>query len=62
MSPALRSLQLRVPWPPDCPVQRLRPWLISQLEQHGQPLRWAITEVDVAADGSRCLKLEAVVQ
>ena len=62
MSPALRSLQLRVPWPPDCPVQQLRPWLIAQLEQHGQPLRWAITAVDVAADGSRCLQLEAVVQ
>ena len=62
MSPALRSLQLRVTWPPDCPVQRLRPWLIAHLEQHGQPLRWAITAVDLAADGSRSLQLEAVVQ
>ena len=62
MSPALRSLQLRLPWPPDCQVQRLRPWLIAQLAQHGQPLRWAITAVDVAADGSRFLQLEAVVQ
>ena len=62
MSPALRSLQLRLPWPPDCPVQRLRPWLIAELERHGQPLRWAITAVETAADGSRYLQLEAVVQ
>ena len=62
MSCVLRSLQLRLPWPPDCPVQRLRPWLIAELERHGQPLRWAITAVETATDGSRYLQLEAVVQ
>ena len=62
MSLVLRSLQLRLTWPPDCPAHRLRALLIAELEQHGHPLRWAITSVETAEDGSRYLHLEAIVQ
>ncbi|MGB1622374.1 MAG: hypothetical protein ACPHAS_06875 [Synechococcus sp.] len=49
-------------WPLDLPAQRLRPWLIERLQEHGQPLRWAITAVESDVDGCKQLLLEAVVQ
>jgi len=62
MSLALRTIQLRLAWPLDLPAPRLRPWLIERLQEHGQPLRWAITAVESDVDGCKHLRLEAVVQ
>ena len=61
MTLELRTLQVRWPWPPNCPAQRLRPWLLERLKQDGQPLRWAITAVEIDDEGQKHLHLEAVV-
>jgi hypothetical protein len=39
----------------------LRAQVESALLRHGQPLRWAITDVDLSAEGRSLLQIEAVV-
>ncbi len=39
----------------------LRPQVLAALVPHGDPLRWALTAVEVGADGGRRARLEAVV-
>ena len=41
----------------------LRTWIISQLNQHGEPLRWAITSIQSPIDNDldRQLKVEAIL-
>ena len=39
----------------------LRAQVESALLRHGQPLRWAITDVDLSAEGRSFLQIEAVV-
>ena len=72
----LQFMQLELIWPAGLPANQLRSWLLDQLAQHGEPLRWALIEVesfagqpsaseDTSADKSvaekRTLKLEAVM-
>ncbi|MCP9916859.1 hypothetical protein [Cyanobium sp. ATX 6F1] len=39
----------------------LRPQVLAALAPHGEPLRWALTAVEVEVDGARRARLEAVV-
>ena len=40
----------------------LRSWVLEQLRQEGEPLRWAITSIDPSPEGSRtALEVEAVL-
>ncbi len=39
-------MQLELIWPAGLPANQLRSWLLDQLAQHGEPLRWALIEVE----------------
>ncbi len=59
----LKTIELNIDWPDEITLFSLRNYLIGQIEQYGQPLRWAITEIQPLnmKTHSRRLKLEAVV-
>ena len=57
----LRCVALDWPWPAEVTLRQLHGWLKQQLESEGEPLRWAITAVQVMPDGTRRLQLEAVL-
>ncbi len=59
----LKVLQLDLKWKSDLPLERLRPWLLDQLKEYGEPLRWAIVQIEPSdSAGLRSkLKIEAVV-
>jgi hypothetical protein len=42
----LQFMQLELIWPAGLPANQLRSWLLDQLAQHGEPLRWALIEVE----------------
>ncbi len=56
-------LQLDFYWPHGISVFELRQWLLDQLKEYGEPLRWAITDIRHCAEskGFRELKVEAVL-
>ncbi len=56
-------VRLHLIWPDEVTVLQLRSWLISHIECHGKPLRWAITSVQPASSNGnpRSLILEAVI-
>ena len=39
-------MQLELIWPAGLPANQLRSWLLDQLAEHGEPLRWALIEVE----------------
>ena len=41
----LHVLELELNWPKDVSIVELREWLLAQLKDHGDPLRWSITGV-----------------
>ena len=49
-------LELELSRPDYLALSNLRSWVLDKLNEHGKPLRWAITE----ANSSR-LKVEAIV-
>ena len=59
----LKTIELNIDWPDEITLFSLRNYLIGQIEQYGQPLRCAITEIQPLnmKTHSRRLKLEAVV-
>ena len=59
----LQFLQLKIDWPSDVPLQGLRRFVRESLGEHGEPLRWAITNVEVGltSEHLRKLHLEAVI-
>ncbi|BEV36742.1 hypothetical protein [Synechococcus sp. M16CYN] len=57
---SLRCLQRKLIWPEHVSVSQLRAWVRSELTRDGEPLRWAITCLTTAADGTRLLQLEGV--
>ncbi len=59
----LRFLQLDISLPKEVLGDQLRPWLLAELEKHGEPLRWCISGVEELFDNDRLCKLrvEAVV-
>ena len=42
----MQFMQLELIWPAGLPANQLRSWLLDQLAQHGEPLRWALIEVE----------------
>ena len=59
----LKFIQLDLQWPQGLPVSKLRGWLLDQIGMHGEPLRWAITEISQpdSSDRLRDMKVEAFV-
>ncbi len=59
----LKVTELVLHWPINLSLKELRPWILSQLREFGEPLRWAITEIDLPIDKQSCKKLrvEAVI-
>ena len=59
----LKMLQLELRWPDELPLFELRKWLLGQIRDHGEPLRWSIATLEPPLDGERFRKLrvEAVV-
>jgi len=48
--------------PESLATKSLRSWVLEQLRQEGEPLRWAITSIDSSPQGSRtALEVEAVL-
>ena len=48
--------------PESLATKSLRSWVLEQLRQEGEPLRWAITSIDSSPEGSRtALEVEAVL-
>ena len=48
--------------PESLATKSLRSWVLEQLRREGEPLRWAITSIDPAPEGSRtALEVEAVL-
>tara|TARA_Y100001968_G_C18768844_1_gene441207 strand:- start:186 stop:413 length:228 start_codon:yes stop_codon:yes gene_type:complete len=37
--------ELELDWPPEISVYELKSYILSQLINHGEPLRWAITSL-----------------
>ena len=59
----LKALQLDLDWPPEVSLLALRSYLIAELRLHGEPLRWAITEIRISNMNVnlRRLKIEGIV-
>ena len=56
----LQTLDLKLDWPNSVPIDHLRHFVLEKLNEHGEPLRWAITKISVL-DNLRQLNIEAVV-
>ena len=59
----LKLIELDLQWPDDLPIGHLRSWLIAQLSEFGEPLRWAVTGL-IFRSNADCypqLKVEAVI-
>ena len=59
----LKFVELNLVWSKELPLEELRPWILNQLSETGEPLRWAITAIEPGGRDSlsRQLKLEGVV-
>ena len=58
----LKSLELKLEWPENIPIQGLRRYVLEELSDSGEPIRWAITSISPSKPGcSRKLTIEAVV-
>ena len=58
----LKSLELKLHWPETLLIQDLRGYVVDELRNYGEPIRWAITSISSSELGStRQLNIEAVV-
>ena len=58
----LKSLDLQLDWPEALLIQDLRIYVLDELRNFGNPIRWAITSISPSKPGcSRKLNIEAVV-
>ena len=59
----LKLLELNLQWPKEVPLEELRFWILGQISDSGEPLRWAITAIHSTGDDLAIfqLKVEAVV-
>ena len=59
----LKVIDLYLDWPNEVSLFDLRKWVVSRLNEQGEPLRWAITAVEErsTADCCRKLRVEAVL-
>ena len=59
----LKSLELQLDWPETLLIQDLRSYVVEELRNFGDPIRWAITSISASSDPActRQLNIEAVV-
>ena len=59
----LKSLELKLEWPENIPIQGLRRYVLEELRDSGEPIRWAITSIVFSSKSQwrRELNVEAVV-
>ena len=59
----LKSLELKLEWPENIPIQGLRRYVLEELRDSGEPIRWAITSIVFSPKSQwrRELTVEAVV-
>ena len=58
----LKMLNLEFTWPEQVSPKGLRRWIREQISNHGEPLRWAITSVEILErTGAKKIRLEAMV-
>ena len=59
----LDFIEITIEWPEEITVFDLRKFILNNLENYGEPLRWAITDVypHISETLLRKLKIEAVV-
>ncbi len=59
----LKALELELEWRKDIKMKSLCSFIVEKLEEHGSPLRWAITNITYnnESDTSRYIIVEAVV-
>ncbi len=41
----LTAHKLQLDWPNELPIEDLRKWLLKEINNLGEPLRWAITAI-----------------
>ena len=59
----LKSLELKLDWPETLLIQDLRSYVVEELMNFGDPIRWAITSISASSEPgcNRKLNIEAVV-
>ncbi len=59
----MNSLVLKLEWPENIPIQDLRRYVLEELRDSGEPIRWAITGIFCSPTSARTreLNIEAVV-
>ena len=59
----LKSLELQLDWPETLLIQDLRSYVVEELRNFGDPIRWAITSISASSEPgcTRKLNIEAVV-
>ena len=58
----LEFIELDIEWPYELRVLDLKSYILSKLNQYGEPLRWAITSVNAHAEEKiNILSVEAVL-
>ena len=60
----LKSLELQLDWPETLLIQDLRSYVVEELREFGNPIRWAITSISASSEPAVCtrqLSIEAVV-
>ena len=58
----LKSLELQLDWPETLLIQDLRIYVLDELRNFGNPIRWAITSISPSKPGCiRKINIEAVV-
>ena len=59
----LKSLELQLDWPDTLLIQDLRIYVLTELRNFGNPIRWAITSISFSSEfgSTRQLHVEAVV-
>ena len=59
----LKSLDLQLDWPETLLIQDLRSYVVEELMNFGDPIRWAITSISASSEPgcTRQLNIEAVV-
>ena len=58
----LKSLELQLDWPENLLIKDLRSYVVEELSNIGDPIRWSITSISSSESGCiRQLNIEAVV-
>ncbi len=59
----IKFIELEIKWPQGIKASKLRPHILSRLKDYGDPLRWAITSLNLSqsSKGLRYISIEAVV-